>query len=78
MTEKQPYEIEGLRADGTVYTGEVLGEQTEEEARKLAEHYSTLWQHRVSLFRVPSVYEGSRGWLDTEKHFICAVAPEAG
>lgn len=75
MTEKQPYEIEGLRADGSSYTVEVLGKQTEEDAKKLAQRYATLWQRRVRLFRVPSVHEGSQGWLETEKQFVCTTAP---
>ena len=75
MIEMQPYEIEGLRADGSSYTIEVLGEQTEAEARRLAQHYASLWQHRVNVFRVPSVYEGSRGWLETEKQLICTIEP---
>jgi hypothetical protein len=63
MSEKHPYEAVGLRPDGDSFTVEVLGCQTEDEAKRLARHYADPWRRSVNLCRVPfvSISAPSRG-----------------
>jgi hypothetical protein len=44
MSDKQAYEVEGLRESGGVYTVELLGHQSEGDAMRLVQHYADLLQ----------------------------------
>jgi hypothetical protein len=76
MTEKQPYEVVGLRLDSDSFTIEVLGCQTEDEAKRLARHYADLWRRSVKLCRVPFVHIGSEPWAEDQMQFISRVEPD--
>jgi hypothetical protein len=70
------YDLQGLRADGSVYTGEVLGIQSEDEAKRLAQHYADLWNAAVELYRVPFVHIGSEPWAEGQMHLIARFEPK--
>jgi hypothetical protein len=76
MSEKHPYEVVGLRPNGDGFTVEVLGEQTKDEAKRLAQHYADLWQHTVNLYRVPFLNLGSEVWAEHQMQFIRCVDPQ--
>jgi hypothetical protein len=76
MSEKHPYEAVGLRPDGDSFTVEVLGCQTEDEAKRLARHYADLWRRSVNLYRVPFVHIGSEPWAEDQMQFISRVEPD--
>jgi hypothetical protein len=76
MSEKQYFEVVGLRPDGDSFGVEVLGEQTEKEGRRLAKHYADLWSARVNLYRVPFLHLGSEGGFPHQLHLIRTVEPE--
>jgi hypothetical protein len=75
---KHFYELTGHRKNGEVYTGEVLGEQTETEAKRLAQYYANLWQHAVRLYRVPALNISSVPWAETDMQLIDIVSPRKG
>ena len=76
MTAKRAYEIEGLRADGSTYTVEILGEhESDAAAGELAQHYADLWQHAVNLYRAPFVHIGSAAWQESETEFVRRYEP---
>jgi hypothetical protein len=75
MSDEQAYEAVGLRSDGSSYTVEVLGLQSEDAAKGLAQHYADLWRATVKLYRVPFVNTGSDPWAEEQMHFICRIEP---
>jgi hypothetical protein len=52
MTEKRPYELVGVREDGTLIGIEVLGKQTEPDAWTLAQDYANLSRSMIQLLLV--------------------------
>ena len=76
MTRKLFYELEGIRPDGEKWTGEILGEQTLDEALSLAQHYANLWGSTVDLYRVPYLNLSSAPWATDELEFIHRVQPK--
>lgn len=64
------YELEGVRGDGSVFTGEILGRQSLTEAAELARYYADLWGQRVRLYRVPYLNTSSVPWANDEREFI--------
>jgi hypothetical protein len=64
------YELEGIRPDGSVFTGEILGRQSLPEAAKLARYYAGLWEQRVRLYRVPYLNTSSVPWAEDEREFV--------
>jgi hypothetical protein len=76
MSDKQAYEVEALRPDGSVFTGVLLGLQSENDAKELAHHYADLWQCAVKLHRVPFVQTGSDPWPEDQMDFICSIEPK--
>lgn len=67
---KSFYELEGIRPDGSVFTGEILGRQTLAEAASLARYYAGLWGQRVRLYRVPYLNTSPAPWAEDEREFI--------
>ena len=67
------YELEGLREDDSVYTVEVLGEQTAGSAIVWARHYSSLWEAVVRLYRVPGLNLTSDSWPEGAMTFCRQV-----
>jgi hypothetical protein len=78
MSDEQAYELLGLRPDGSTYTVEVLGLQSRDAAKALAQRYADLWRARVKLYRVPFVHIGSAPWTEDQMHFICQIDPKPG
>ena len=76
MSEKHPYEAVGLRPDGDSFTVEVLGCQTEDEAKRLARHYTDPICGAVNLYRVPFVHTGSELRAEDQMQFISRVEPD--
>ena len=76
MSGKQVYEVQGLRAHGTVYSGEVLEVESVDDARALAQQFADRWQAAVKLYRVPFVHTGSDPWTKGQMHPICRVEPK--
>jgi hypothetical protein len=64
------YELEGIRTDGSVFTGEILGRQTLAEAVALARYYTGLWAQRVRLYRVPYLNTTSVPWAEDERELV--------
>jgi hypothetical protein len=75
---KYAHELEGLRSNGEIYTGEVLGHQSEKRARELAQEHADLWGTAVRLCRVPFVHLGSDPWKDEDKTFVFQADPQRG
>jgi hypothetical protein len=75
---KYAHEIEGLRSNGEVYTGEVLGHEPEQRARELAQEYADLWGTAVRLYRVPVLHLGSAPWKTEDKTFVFQAEPRRG
>lgn len=76
MSEKQAYEAYGIRVDdGASFTVEILGEQTQGEAVKLAGHYAKTWQAAADLYRVPFLKTNPAPWAADEMQFVCRVRP---
>ena len=77
---KSFYELEGIRPDGSVFTGEILGRQTFAEAVSLARYFANLWGQRVRLYRVPYLNTSSAPWAEDEREFIytftCEQCPQ--
>jgi hypothetical protein len=72
---KHFYELTGHRENGEVYTSEILGKHSEAEAKRLAQYYATLWQHSVTLYRVPALNPSSVPWAETDMQLIDRVLP---
>jgi hypothetical protein len=77
-SDKQVYEINGLRPDGTCHGGAVCERDTDDEAKALATAYAALWEMPVELHRVPAVnMSGTPSeylWPDEVK-FIARIEP---
>ncbi len=67
------YELEGLRENDSVFTVEVLGENTEGSAIVWARHYSSLWEAVVRLYRVPGLNLTSDPWPADARTFCRQV-----
>jgi len=77
MNDKAAYEVEGIRPDGSVFTVEILGNQTEQEAGGLARHYARLWKSAVRLYRVPFVNTSSAPWAADEVELVNEFTSES-
>ena len=66
----------GLRPDDDAFTVEVLGCQTEDEAKRLARYCADPWGRSVNLCRVPFVHIGSEPWAEDQMQFISRVEPD--
>lgn len=75
MTEKQPYELVGLREDGSVASIEVLGRQTEPDAWSLAQEHADVWRRLVQLLLAPEVIVSSASWSRDNRRLIGMVEP---
>jgi hypothetical protein len=77
-TRKNIYEAVGLRADGSGFAVEILGRHTEAEALCLAQHYATLWDSAVKLYRVPYINTSSAGWAADEIECVARCESRRG
>ena len=76
MTASSNYELEGLRESGDVFGVEVLDEQTEADAVRLAKHYSTLWGATVHLNRVSGLNLSSDPWPASDITLCREITPD--
>jgi hypothetical protein len=70
MNEKAAYEAVGIRPDGSNFSVEILGEQTLDEAGRLARYYALHWECGVDLYRVPFVNTTSKPWAADEMELV--------
>ena len=75
VSEKHPYDAVGIRPDGDSFTVEVLGCQTEDEAKRLARHYADLWCSEPLPLPV-RVHISSEPWAEDQMQFISRVEPD--
>jgi hypothetical protein len=69
------YEAVGLRDTGDIYTVEVLGRLTLDDALDLAQRWADRWQATVNLYRVPFVSLGSAPWRADQRQLVQQFVP---
>jgi hypothetical protein len=75
MSEKQAYELVGVRDDGRLTGIEILGKQAEPDAWALAQEYANLWKSVVDLFLAPDVIISPSDWTIEGRHLVGTVEP---